>query len=618
MFKKILLSTTIFLFVFISYSQDSEYNILTIPTELKENANSVIQLDKTIIDIKSQREMTIDTEVVITVLNKLGNSNADVTIYYDKAKRIQNVSAIYYDAFGNEIKKIKKKDFQDYSASGSNLFSDSRVIHYDYTPIKYPYTVHYKYQIKTSNTAFIPRWVYLSSYYKSIKKSIFKINYPLDIELKKVEKNFKNYTIKSVDEPGKLSYICNNILAVKKEPLSPYILDFIPSSIFAINKFNIEGIDGEADDWKELGKWEYENLYKDVGELPNDVKEQVKKLVVGVEDPIEKSKIIYQYVQDKVRYISIQVGIGGLKPMLASDVDKLGYGDCKALTNYTKSLLDAVGVNSYFTELYGSRNKTNMEFNSPSVQGNHVILNIPHDEGDIWLECTSQNVPFGHIAGFTDDRDVIVVKPEGGELVHTRIYNEKENLQTIKGKYVLNNDGHISAEIQIEMKGSQFNRHLQYEKGSPKELEELFKNVWDNINNMDIKSATVNNNKKDEKFEETVIFTAENYGVKSGDRMIFPINAFNVSGKAPKRVRDRKLPVDISFGFYDVDEVIIDLPLDYVIEVISDNVSLETEFGTYKSTITKISESQLSYKREYLLKNGQYPKEAYKAYRGFI
>jgi hypothetical protein len=55
-------------------------------------------------------------------------------------------------------------------------------------------------------------------------------------------------------------------------------------------------------------------------------------------EPIMKAKLIYDYVQQKSRYVSIQVGIGGWKPMDASDVDRLGYGDCKGLTNYTKAL----------------------------------------------------------------------------------------------------------------------------------------------------------------------------------------------------------------------------------------------------------------------------------------
>ena len=93
----------------------------------------------------------------------------------------------------------------------------------------------------------------------------------------------------------------------------------------------------------------------------------------------EKAKIIYNYVQSKTRYVIIQLGIGSWKPMIVKDVDKLGYGDCKALTNYTRVLLENVGVSSFFTVIYGDSNKRDFDKDFVSIQGNHVILSIPYN-----------------------------------------------------------------------------------------------------------------------------------------------------------------------------------------------------------------------------------------------
>jgi hypothetical protein len=54
-------------------------------------------------------------------------------------------------------------------------------------------------------------------------------------------------------------------------------------------------------------------------------------------EKINKKALEFMLCSKKSRYVSIQVGIGGWKPILYTDVDRLGYGDCKALTNYTKA-----------------------------------------------------------------------------------------------------------------------------------------------------------------------------------------------------------------------------------------------------------------------------------------
>ena len=122
-------------------------------------------------------------------------------------------------------------------------------------------------------------------------------------------------------------------------------------------------------------------------------------------------------MQDNTRYISVQYGIGGWEPENAMAVDQLGYGDCKALTNYTMALLKTQGIDSYYTVLYGGvKRDMNPEFTM--MQGNHAILNVPtEDSTDIWLECTSQTNPFNYLGDFTDDRYALRIGENGGEII---------------------------------------------------------------------------------------------------------------------------------------------------------------------------------------------------------
>ncbi|WP_298365856.1 DUF3857 domain-containing protein [uncultured Lutibacter sp.] len=601
----------------VAYTQDYNFDTSKIPEKLVKNANSIIRFENVAIDIKSQKEMIIKIEKAITIYNKLASNYEDIIIFHDKGTVIKSVKAYVYNSEGKEIKKIKKSDLNDYSASGTNLYTDNRVLYYNYVPTTYPFTIHYSYEIKTSNTAFINPWLPIESYRQSVQKSVYSLKYPSNINIRKSERNFTNYNIEVAKETNKISYKLENIAAVELEPYAPPFKNFMPNVKFGVNKFNLEGINGEANNWEEFGKWYYENLLQSTFDLPEVTKQEVKNLTENTNSPIEKAKIIYNYVQDKVRYISVQVGIGGFKPMLASEVDDLSYGDCKALSNYTKTLLDAVGVESNYTVIYGGPEKRNIDNEFLSVQGNHVILNIPTKKGDLWLECTSQKTPFADIGGFTDDRDALVITPEGGKIKHTRIYKDSENYKKISGKYVLNNEGSIKADINMISSGTQFVNHLSYEGKTEKELDKLYKEFWSNINNVTIENIAIRNNKKIGEFEESVKFGAENYGVITGERMIFPINAFNVTNNIPKRINNRKMPIEVARGFLNIDEVEVELPINYEIETISNDYEIECEFGIYKLSIEKLSESKLKYKREFLFKNGLYPKEYYDEYREF-
>jgi len=606
-------------FISFVYSQDYDFNSLLIPENLKKDANSVILFENTSIEIHSQKLMTVTTKKAITILNKLGDNNKYVMENYDSNTKIKTIKTLVYDAFGNEIKKVKSKEYKDVSqVDGGTLYADSRMLYYEHVPTSYPYTIFYETEVETSNTAFIPRWYPISSYFTGIQSSTFKINYATDLTIKLIENNLSNFNVSITKNENNVTYTLENIDPIRYEPLTPSFKKIFPNVKVVSNQFFVEGVLGEARDWSELGKWEYNHLYKNVGSLPDATKQKILKLVEGIENPVEKAKIVYQYVQDKTRYISVQVGIGGLKPMLASDVDKLGYGDCKALTNYTKSLLDAVGVTSYFTELYGDYSKTDMDFNSPNIQGNHVILNIPNNGDDIWLECTSQKVPFGYIANFTDDRDVIVVKPEGGILKRTKKYNTTNNLQFTKGAYTIDEAGTIVAQLKIESTGTQYNDNLQETDGkNQQELDIHFKKYLSPINNINFSKIEVFNNKPETKYEDILEFSATNYATLTGNQMLISVNAFNKNSNTPKRVRNRKLPFEILRGFVDVDEVTIKLPSNFKTEYIPENFEITSKFGTYSFTIEKINQHTYIYKRKLLINEGNYTKEDYEPYRSF-
>ena len=601
------------------FSQDLGLSVLTIPDSLKQNANSVVRLYNTNIVLESTKKMNIKIKKAVTILNKQGNHNAEIVVHYDKSNQIKKLKVYIFNGFGIEIKNVPKKDLKDYSAAdGFSLFNDGRLKYYKHIPLSYPYTIYYEYELESSNTAFIRRWHPINSYNQSVQRSTFKFSYPIDLTIQQVEKNFEKYPVKKNSNSGSLSYELNGVSPIKYEDLAPSFTSIAPSVKLASNKFHLEGVDGLANNWNEFSKWMYDNLISSRMEIPETTKLKIQELVIGINDPIEKAKVVYEFVQNKTRYISVQVGIGGWMPMLASDVDKLSYGDCKALTNYTKSLMDAVGVESYYTLLYAGSEKKDIDNSIVSVQGNHAFLHIPSKGKDYWLECTSQTVPFGYQGTFSDDRDVLVVTPDGGKIKHTGVLNNEDSFQKTFARYQINSDGSLDADIKIGSGGIQYKNHYTLEKKSKRDIEEYYKSdYWSHINNMTLNNYNFINKKDSIIFEENVKIKATDYATFSGDRMLFVLNAFNRVSHIPKRYRNRKLPLEISRGFIDTDQFEITLPNDYNIEAIPNNINIENKFGSYQFSIEKVSPTKLKYSRTFLIKKGLHPAKDYKGYRNF-
>ncbi len=138
---------------------------------------------------------------------------------------------------------------------------------------------------------------------------------------------------------GYISYAIGREQAIRYEPMAPELFTMAPYVEFALTDFELEGSRARASNWEELGSWYYNNLIKLQIRLSTEVISEVRSLVSDAGSDREKARRIYEYVQQRSRYISVQLGIGGRKPIRAQEVHEKGYGDCKGLTNYMMALM---------------------------------------------------------------------------------------------------------------------------------------------------------------------------------------------------------------------------------------------------------------------------------------
>lgn len=602
--------------LFISQISNSQDNFTsTYPDSLKENAQAILRENRIEIDIISINKMNIKKKRIITVFNELGLKHVDAFEYYDKATSIKKIEATIYNSAGTELKKIKRRDFKDHSVTESSIITDNRVLYIEYTPIQYPITIVFESEINTSNTAFIPSWYGVENYNLGIQKSSINIKYSPEVQFKYKEINIGN-SVEKIISGNSINFSIQNVKPLKQEDLSPSQVSFFPHVMFGLNKFNLEGLIGTTEDWDSFGSWVYEYLLKDTEEIPLETVQKLKTLIGEEKDFLKIAKTVYEFVQNKTRYVSVQLGIGGWKPMLAKDVDRLGYGDCKALTNYTRSLLKAFDVPSYYTIVYGDKTKRDLVEDFVAMQGNHVILGIPYNNEITWLECTSQVQPFGFQGDFTDDRKVLIINSEKSEIVKTTAYNGADNNQKTNATVELLNNGDMVFDFKMISKGIIYDNKFHLELKSKEELTKYYKENINNINNKEFTSININHTKENLELEEKIYFTAKEFAKINNQRIMMPINLANPIVYIPSKYKVRNNPFQINRGYFYEDEIILKIPTHYFIESIPANSVINSVYGDYICTISHEGNT-ITFKRSILLKEGTYNSNQYDDYRKF-
>ncbi len=591
------------------------YNADLISKALLPHASAVIRNEEVNIEVKDIENTYYHIKAAITVLNKNGDHMANIVIEHDKNNIIKNIKGVVYNEFGKQIKKFSESDFDDVSAGNDfSLFEDVRLKHYLPAITEYPYTVVYEYETKSKQTLNLKEWYPNSNIGVAVEKCSFTFTCKPDFKIRYKEANNPGKLVMSTNPAGLKTYTwkVENLPAIKDEPLSPYYENYLANVKIAPESFTYYGISGTFNDWKELGKWEYDKLIANRQELPPETVERIKEITKDIVSPKLKAKKIYEYMQSKTHYISVQVGIGGNQPFLASDVDKQNYGDCKALVNYTQALLKAVNIDSYYCIVEANDDYKIGLLNdfASMAQGNHIILCLPFKNDTTWADCTNQTIPFGYLGSFTDDRTVLACTPEGGKIMHTKKYTVNDNVKSRVANFVINESGNLAGDIITTFKGADYEYRDALISEPLVEQYKMLRKIYP-INNMDIDHLDLKQDKGSNPVTtENITLNARDYASITNGKYYFMLNPVNRLATPLKSIRNRMNDVYINRGFTDEDVVTYKLPQGLHLEKEPLNVSIEKPFGKFTATM-QLVDGKLIYKRKLQLIDGTYSKEVY-------
>ena len=592
-------------------SDRPQYAVSGIPENLLDGANAVVREDQNYLNILNKGQGVFTTAYAITILNESGKQNAYYTLYYDKLKKINYMRARVYDKNGKYVRTLKKRDIKDYSsADGYSLYSDNRIKYANMSHNEYPYTVLFEYQQNYNGLLFYRGWHPQSNRKMAVEKSTFTIKTPANLPFRYKAINLEKAT-KPTGNTGRQTWTIKNLEPFKiesyiKKPSFPMLL-------LAPSNFSIEGYEGNMQSWKDLGMWQNKlNAGRD--RIDPATIQKLKSLTSGAKNTEEKVRKVYEYLQQNTRYVSIQLGIGGWQPFKAKVVDEKGYGDCKALSNYTYAMLKALGIKSHYTLIRAGEDEPNIHTDFPSRQFNHVILCVPNKQDTIWLECTSQRKSLGYMGSFTGDRDVLLITPNGGKVAHTPIYDQSANTLYRNAKVTIDSEGNAQADVQTNYQAIQSESIAYFINQKPdRQKKWLYKKI--DLPSFEIMKFNFTLKKgKLPVATEKLALKVRKLASKSGKRLFLKPNILNrlSSRYIPPRNKNRKNDIYIPAkeAFTDIDTINYQIPEKYHAEYKPQPIKIESEFGTYDMQV-KMGAGKITYIRKLIVKAGNFPKEKY-------
>jgi len=583
--------------------------------ETSKNTHAILRYSNTTYEIKSTQKLIANYDYAITILDNGGRQYANIVIPYDNHSSVSNISIYIYDQFGQKIEKVADRDLQDIPYTSSNLFDDLRLIYYKGLQKKLPITIYVSYKKIYTDFFHLPTWDPQEGLDVMLEKASLKIINEAEIPYRYYSKNFPDSTLIFSENGNTKSWEVKNLESFEKEQYGPKRWDQIPSIVFPMDEFQMEGYEGSLKSWDGLAKWRLQ-LKKGLLELQPETISLMKEMTDTIPDLKEKAKIIYKWMQKETRYESIQLGVGGWKPFSAQFVDEKKYGDCKALTNYMQALLNTVNIDSYYSPIQAGSNDNPIDKNKVYNQFNHIILCIPFEGDTTWLECTSNSAPFGYLGGFTDDRYALVASENNSQLVKTPKYSAEENLLQRNSEIKVNEEGGFNGHIQAEFHNVQSEkRWFQKNENLRDQMDHLYKIV-------DVKGFHIDDLKYtfiDEKHPivyESIDFIARQVARLTNSKILLPLYYLNPKPDRLKKDENRRFEIIQKRGSTSIDTIVYQIPENYQVHSLSDTSIFDTDFGYYESK-SWMEDNLIYYYRKEIVHDGRFPPERWEDFRNY-
>lgn len=599
----------------------------TVPS-YPEKTPAVVLLDETVTTVSPSGEITSFERMAVKVLRASGRGYAVPRVFYDSDTKVSDFKAWTIAADGKEY-EMKEKDAIEQRAANGEVYEDVRTKSFNPPALDTGTVVGWEYQQR--------RRPYILQQQEYFQGTLPVIDARYTLQLPPGWEYSTAWANTAKKEPavagGSYTWELTNLPGIDDEDDMPNWRTIAPR--MAVNLIPASGSTLQVHTkWEDIGKW-YAQLTSDRRQVTPAIQAKANELTAGKTSELDKIRAIAAYMQRDIRYVAIEIGIGGYQPHYASDIFNNHYGDCKDKATLMGALLKAAGIDSYYVSAQTTRGVVNENFPSAS-SFNHMIIAIPLAPGTpleglqsvvdhptlgklLIFDPTDQWTQVGYIPWFEQGNFGLLSTPDGGRLL--RLPLEKPESNSLKRTASLKLDwyGNLSGNVEEIFSGPEaFYRREQLlamdPDGRRKWLETYLTHF---LAGFKVTSYEIENlNDYDHDLIVEYAFESTNYAKNMGSMAVIRPRVFGTKADDIVDLKDRHYGMELQSPTAQTDDFQITLPDGYTADELPPAVKASSPFGNYTSE-TKVEGKVLHYRREYELTGVEVPLDHLKDFNAF-
>jgi hypothetical protein len=589
-----------------------------------EKAEAVVLFSETNVNVVSTATVKTVVRRAYKILRPKGREFGTVVVVFQSYNKVTGLHGWCIPAQGKDY-EVKDKEAVEVSLphiEGSELITDVKAKVLRIPAADPGNIVGYEYQTEERPLVLQDTWVFQDVV--PVQESHYSLQLPAGWEYKASWMNSPEVRPAQTGT-NQWHWSVSNQKALRKEEDMPPMRGLLGQMVLSFLGPGTANVSGYTN-WRQMGTW-YRNLTSGRVEASAEIKQKVVALTAAAPTQLDKMKALAQFVQRKVRYVAIELGIGGWQPHPAAEVFTHSYGDCKDKTTLLAAMLREIAVESYYVVINSERGSITQD--TPAHGGfNHVILAIKVPDGItdaslvatmqhpalgklLFFDATNELTPFGQIGGHLQSNYGLLVGPDGGELVELPKQPSSMNGIRRTAKLMLDASGKLQGEVVEERVGDRARsqrraqRTLTTERAWIKPIENLLAGSLSNFRIT--KASVVNLDLLDQPFGFSYTFEAEKYAKTAGNFLLMRPRVLGVKSSAILEKKEpRQFPIEFDGPVRDTDNFEIAVPPGYEVDELPPPADADFSFASYHSR-AEVKGNVIRYSRTFEVKELSVP-----------